>query len=84
MAAYKGFTDAQAKAHKKYMESVATIQVRMTADRRDEIKAHAAALGESVNIFINRAISETMVRDSTRRGMERMAGGQVTPKSKSE
>lgn len=62
-AGYKGFTEAQAKAHKKYMEGVATIQVRMTADRREEIKAHAESMGESVNAFVNRAIEEAMERD---------------------
>lgn len=63
MAAYKGFTEAQAKAHKKYMETVATIQVRTTADQRELIKAHAEAQGESVNGFINRAIDEQIERD---------------------
>lgn len=45
------------------MERVATIQIRTTTERRDDIKAHAEARGESVNGFINRAISETMERD---------------------
>ena len=63
MLAYKGFTEAQAKAHKKYMEGVATIQVRTTAEQREKIKAHAESKGESVNAFINRAIDETMERD---------------------
>lgn len=63
MLAYKGFTEAQKKAHIKYMQGVATIQVRTTDERREQIKAHAAAQGESVNIFINRAIDETMERD---------------------
>ena len=31
--------------------------------RKDIIKAHAAAQGESVNAFINRAIDETIERD---------------------
>lgn len=57
-------TEAQKKAQRKYMENIATIQIRTTADRRDTIKAHAEARGESVNGFINRAISETMERDS--------------------
>lgn len=65
MAAYKGFTEAQAKAHKKYMEAVSTIQIRTTAERREQIKAHAESRGESVNAFINRAVDETMERDNT-------------------
>lgn len=56
-------TEAQKKAQRKYMENIATIQIRTTADRRDTIKAHAEARGESVNGFINRAISETIERD---------------------
>ena len=63
MAAYKGFTEAQAKAHKKYMEGVATIQVRLTAERREEIKAHAERKGESVNAFIIRVIDEALERE---------------------
>lgn len=66
MSPYKGFTEAQARAHKKYMKDVATIQVRTTAERRDEIKAHADTQGESVNAFINRAIDETMERDTNK------------------
>ena len=56
-------TEAQKKAQRKYMENISTIQIRTTADRRDAIKAHAEARGESVNGFINRAISEAMERD---------------------
>ena len=63
MNAYKGFTEAQAKAHKKYMEGVATIQIRTDAERREIIRNHAASNGESLNQFVNRAIDETMERD---------------------
>lgn len=58
-------TEAQKKAQKKYMEGVATIQIRTTEDRRDIIKAHAESKGESVNAFINRAIDNQMERDET-------------------
>lgn len=56
-------TEAQKRAQRNYMESVATIQIRTTADRRDAIKRHAEACGESVNGFINRAIDQAMERD---------------------
>ena len=52
MLAYKGFTEAQAKAHRKYMESRATIQLNMTASEREAIKDRAAALGLSVNAYV--------------------------------
>lgn len=57
-------TEAQKKAQKKYMENVATIQIRTTTEQRDTVKAHAEARGESVNGFINRAIAEAMERDN--------------------
>lgn len=44
------------------------IEITAPKGRRDEIKAHAEAQGESVNGFINRAISETMERDSVDSG----------------
>ena len=37
-------------------------------EQRDAIQVHATARGESVNGFINRAISEAMERDSTAPG----------------
>lgn len=57
-------TEAQKKAQRKYMENVATIQIRTTVEQRDTIKAHAVAHGESVNAFINRAIDQTMEQDN--------------------
>ena len=57
-------TPAQKKAQRKYMENRATIQIVTSIDRREAIKAHAAALGESVNGFIGRAIDEAMERDN--------------------
>ena len=60
---YKGFTEAQARAHKKYMKNFVEIKVRVTPEEREQIKTHAAARGESVNTFINRAIAETMEHD---------------------
>lgn len=56
---------AQQKAVSKYMkENYDEIKVRVAKGRKDEIKAHAEAHGESVNGFIGRAIDETMERDN--------------------
>ena len=60
---YKGFTPAQAKAHKKYMEGFVELRARVSYAERDSIQAHATARGESGNGFIKRAISEAMERD---------------------
>ena len=57
-------TPAQKKAQRKYMENRATIQIVTSIERREAIKAHATALGESVNGFIGRAIDEAMERDN--------------------
>lgn len=40
----------------------------LDSGQKEEIKAHAAAHGESVNGFIKRAITETMERDKEKAG----------------
>lgn len=57
-------TEAQKRAQKAYMEKFARVEVRMTADERDVIKAHAEQRGESVNAFIIRAVSNQIERDN--------------------
>ena len=59
-------TEAQIRAQKKYMENFVEIKVRMTADKRTTVQEHAASMGESATAFINRAIDETMERDSNK------------------
>lgn len=60
---------AQQKAVSKYMkENYDVYQIRMPKGRKEELKAHAAAQGESVNGFIGRAIQEAMERDSAKKG----------------
>lgn len=39
------------------------INLTVPKGQKDVIKAHADGMGESVNGFIQRAISETMIRD---------------------
>lgn len=56
---------AQQKAVTKYMrENYDEINVRSPKGAKDRIRVHAESRGESVNAFINRAIDETMERDS--------------------
>ena len=56
---------AQQKAVSKYMkENYDEIKVRVSKGTKGRIQAHAAAQSESVNGFINRAIAETMKRDT--------------------
>lgn len=56
---------AQQKAVSKYMkENYDVYQIRMKKGQKNAIKAHAETRSESVNGFINRAIQETMERDS--------------------
>ena len=60
---YRGFTEARARANKKYIAQFVETKIRMTPERREEVRAHAASMGESLNAFINRAICETMAND---------------------
>lgn len=41
------------------------VNLTMPKGRKEVIQAHAEARGESLNAFINRAITEKMERDST-------------------
>ena len=78
MSAYKGFTEAQAKAHKKYMEGVATIQLRTTTEQREVIKGRAADLGKSVNGYIMGLVDD----DLDRAGVKPPPGGEFGGGSK--
>ena len=61
-------TEAQKRAQKAYMANFCEIKVRMTPERREAVKAHAARMEESATEFINRAIDETMRRDEEKQG----------------
>lgn len=57
---------AQQKAVHKYIKAnYDRLELTVPQGRKDKIKAHALTMGESVNGFINRAITETMERDKT-------------------
>lgn len=65
---YRGYTQAHNDAHKRYMQGHVEIRARVPTEQRDAIQDHAAANGESVNAFINRAIQETIQRDKEKDG----------------
>ena len=61
-------TEALKRAQKNYIEKFSRVEIRMTPERRDQIKAHSKTRGESVNAFINRAVDETIKRDKAAQG----------------
>ena len=65
MMADKKVSEAQRKATDKYLEKFDEMRVRVPKGQKDAVKAHAEAQGESLNAFINRAVTETMERDNT-------------------
>ena len=46
------------------------LRQKLPKGQKEVIQAHAEAQGESLNAFINRAITETMERDSSGEGAE--------------
>ena len=58
---------AQQKAVHKYVKAnYDRFELQAPKGNKNKIKAHAAETGESLNGFINRAITETMERDEAR------------------
>ena len=57
-------SEARRRANEKYnAKAYEEIKVRVPKGKKEIVQAHAEARKESVNGFINRAISETMERD---------------------
>ena len=62
---YMPRTDAMDRAIKKYeQEKVDRVMLRVPKGTKERIQEHAAQKGESVNAFINRAITETIDRET--------------------
>lgn len=57
-------TAAQKRAQKNYMDKFAIARVRMEKSRYEDIQTAASAVGESVNAYINTAITLRMEQDS--------------------
>lgn len=61
----KKISEAQRRAVAKYnAANYDRVELRLDKGCKDTVKAHAEAQGESLNAFINRAITETMARDT--------------------
>ena len=59
-------SDAHKRAVAKYnTANYDRVELRLPKGKKEGIKAHAEAQGESLNAFINRAINEAMEGDST-------------------
>ena len=59
----KAVSEAQKRAHRKYMEKFVEIKVRVTPEKRAVIQEHARTMGESATTFINRAIDNQVFHD---------------------
>lgn len=57
----KTSTDSKRRYNEKTYDRIA-LSVRK--GEREKIRSHAATQGESINAFINRAITETIARDT--------------------
>ena len=55
---------AQRKATDKYLGKFDEMKIRVPSGQKAAVKAHAESMGESLNGFLSRAITETMERDS--------------------
>lgn len=64
--AEKKVSAAQRKATNKYLEKFDELRIRVPKGQKAEIQAHCEAMGESMNGFISRAISQTMLLDKAK------------------
>ena len=67
-------SEAQKRAHRKYMEKFVEIKVRVTPEKRTTIQEHAQVMGESATTFINRAIDHQISQDRDRDSSEAREG----------
>lgn len=58
------YTEKKKESNRKWdAANLDRLSIAVPKGKKDLIKAHAEARGESVNAFINRAIDETMERE---------------------
>ena len=66
MAETKAMSDSQKRAIHKYLAKFVEMKIRVSPEYHEEVKQHAANMGESATAFIKRAVAETMARDKTK------------------
>lgn len=66
-------SEALKKAQQKYMEKFSIARIRMEREQYERLQAHAAAVGESVNAYVNEAIIQRIERDHDLAIAERVA-----------
>lgn len=57
------YSEISKKATNKYRQKFEHFQFRVPLGEKQRIVEHAAARGESINTFLNRAVKETIARD---------------------
>ncbi len=57
-------TKAQLEANQRYHKTQDELKIRIRKGHKVELQEHAAAHGETLNKFVNRAIAETVERDN--------------------
>ncbi len=57
-------SEAQKRAQKAYMEKFSRIELRISPEAKEAVKAAAAASGLSVNEWISQAITEKLEKKS--------------------
>ena len=67
---YMPVSEAQKKASVKYLEKLDEVRIRMPKGKKDDVKAAAVAVGESMNQYIINAVEQRMERDGPTRPQE--------------
>ena len=59
------YTEASKRATRKYQErAYDRLEIKVYKGEKAALQAHAATQGESLNAFVNRAVRETVQRDT--------------------
>ena len=60
-------SEARRRANEKWRSKFPEVRFRVSKEKKEQIQEHAAQQGETLNAFLNRAVSETMERDHAKK-----------------